>query len=228
MEISSGIHRVGGIRGVNAYLYLPERGPVVVIDTGLAGNADRIVAQIEALGRRRSDVELILLTHPDVDHSGSAARLKRLTGARVAIHEADAPGLAGDKSYERSSGLRGMVFRSLMRFFTVEPVRPDVILKDGDRIAGLEVVHCPGHTAGSVCFCKPGVAAFVGDALITDGKGNPQLPPRGRCWDGRLAAESVKRIAELEFDVLLPGHGEPISRGAGERVRNWLGATRFG
>jgi hydroxyacylglutathione hydrolase len=228
VEIVRGIHRIDGIRGVNAYLFLPERGPVVVVDTGLAGNAERIVRQVEALGRRRDEIGLILLTHADVDHGGSAAELRRLTGARVAIHEADAPGLAGDKGYTRSKGWRGVLFGLLVGFFRYEALRPDITLRDGVVIDGLEVVHVPGHTAGSSAYYRPGVALFSGDALGTDGRGDPQLPPRARCWDERLAVESVRRIAGLKFDALLPGHGEPIGLGAGERIGRLLREGRLG
>jgi hydroxyacylglutathione hydrolase len=228
VEIVPGIHRIDGVRGVNCYLFLPERGPVVIVDTGLAGNAERIVRQVEALGRQRDEIGLILLTHADVDHCGSAAALRRLTGARVAIHEADAPGLAGDKGYTRSKGTRGLLFGLLVRFFRFEALRADVTLRDGVVIDGLEVIHCPGHTAGSSAFYRPGVALFAGDALGTDGEGNPKLPPRGRCWDARLAGESVKRMSELKFDALLPGHGESLARGAGERVRRLVETVRSG
>lgn len=218
MEIVPGIHRVDGLSGVNAYIYLPEGGPVVVVDTGLGGNSERIVRQVEALGRRREDVQLILLTHADVDHCGSAAALKRLTGAQIAIHAADAPGLVGDGRYVRARGLSGLLFRAISGLFRFETVAPDLVLSGGEAVEGLEVVPCPGHTAGSVCYLKPGSAAFVGDALGTDRQGKPQLPPKARCLDKRQARESITKIAGLDFDALLPGHGEPISRGARQAV----------
>jgi len=222
MEVARGVHRLEGIRGANSYLYLSDDGRVVVIDTGMAGNAGRIASQVEALGRKRGEIEMIVLTHPDVDHAGSVAELKRITGARVAIHEADAPGLARERQYKRAKGFSGFLFGLMMRFFKFEPLLPDIVLKDGDAVADLRVVHCPGHTPGSICLYKQGEAIFVGDALRTDRQGNPKLSPGAMSSDPQQAAESVRKMAGLEFEALLPGHGEPICGNAGERVRSWL------
>ena len=47
----------------------------------------------------------------DIDHSGSAAELKRITGAKVAIHSGDAPSLSGEKELKRVKGFIGVIFR---------------------------------------------------------------------------------------------------------------------
>ena len=63
----------------------------------MPGNERKIVEYAKKLGMEPGRLSYIILTHPDIDHSGSAAKLKGLTGAKVAIHEADAPRLSGEK-----------------------------------------------------------------------------------------------------------------------------------
>lgn len=95
MEIVDGIHIFDGIRGANSYLY-STANVSLIIDTGMPGNTKRIIEQILKLKQPVENIKMIVLTHSDIDHSGSAAELKRLTGAKVAIHEKDAPRFPGN------------------------------------------------------------------------------------------------------------------------------------
>ena len=66
---------------------------MAVVDTGTPGKEKKVLDYVATLGRKPADVSYIILTHPDADHSGSAAALKRLTGAKLAIGELDPPRL---------------------------------------------------------------------------------------------------------------------------------------
>ena len=114
MEIKKGIYLLDSIRGANSYLYVSEDS-ISVIDTGMPGNTERILEQIKTLNKTAQDVKLIILTHSDIDHSGSAAQLKKLTGAKVAIHGGDAPSLSGEKEQKRVKGFIGFIFRLVSR-----------------------------------------------------------------------------------------------------------------
>ena len=107
----------------------------------------------------------IVLTHCDIDHVGSVAELKRLTGARVAIHEIDAPVLAG----ERRSQKGGLIMLALYRSLRFRRVTPDLRLRDGDSISGLQVMDVPGHTGGSIALVRADGVVFSGDALRVTG-----------------------------------------------------------
>ena len=103
MEVADGIFKVEGMLVANAYLVLLEDG-LMLVDTGMPGNAKRILAFVERLGRQPRELRHVVLTHCDGDHIGIAAELKALTGARVAIHELDAPVLSGStRSWSRST-----------------------------------------------------------------------------------------------------------------------------
>ncbi len=221
MEIKPGIHLLDGIRGANSYLSVTEDG-ILVIDTGMPGNAERILKQIKALNKAAKDIKMIILTHSDIDHSGSAAELKRITGAKVAIHSGDAPSLSGDKELKRVKGFIGVMFRLMARFMRFQTIKPDIILKDGDEIDNLTVIHTPGHTEGSICLYKTGDTLFAGDAIRTDKRGNLKFSPSVMTLNVQEALGSVKKLAKLEFDVLLPGHGKPVLQDASIKVNELL------
>ena len=166
MEITEGIHLIPRVRGANAYL-VKQDNVITVIDTGLLGNAGKIIDYVQSIGCRPSDVKTIVLTHSDMDHAGSVARLKEETNAKVAIHEADAPRLSGEKEPKAVKGVLGLFLRAMSAFMRFNRMKADILLKDSDTIDGLTVIHTPGHTDGSICLYLPGRALFVGDALLT-------------------------------------------------------------
>ncbi len=206
IKVAEGIHRVDGVRVSNAYLVSVEDG-LLLVDTGIPGNAKRILAFIERLGRRPDELRTIVLTHWHIDHVGSVAELKRLTGAQVAIHELDAPVLAGRE--RPAKGRRAMAV--ITRLFRLRRVTADLLLRDGDRIGGLEVVHVPGHTAGSIVLRRDDGVVFSGDALLGDRHGGIRPPDPGLSLDPAQARASAEKIAALDFRLLLPGHGRPAA-----------------
>ena len=120
----------------------------ILVNTGLDASVSMIRANIESLGFKFADTKMLLATHAHFDHVAAMAELKRLTGARMLMNEADAQTLedGGDTDYRYPDG-RGAVF---------EPVKVDQRLKDGDKIrlgsTELTVYHHPGHTKGSTSF----------------------------------------------------------------------------
>lgn len=156
------------------------------------------------MGRQPSEIRDIVLTHFDADHVGSAAALKARTGARVSIHELDAPVLAKREPPRKRMLLVVALYRLLVR-----PVAADRLLRDGDTIGGLHVVEVPGHTAGSIVLVRDDAVVFTGDALVTD-KHRNLLPPDTRlAEDPAQAIESAGKITALNPRTLLPGHGTP-------------------
>jgi len=96
MKIVEGIHQVDGING-NVYL-VEDGDKLILIDTGLPRNYKKMIKYIEALGRKPTDVSMIVLTHFHIDHVGSAKKMKELTNAKVAVHEFDSDYVAGKKA----------------------------------------------------------------------------------------------------------------------------------
>lgn len=220
MEIVPGIHQIDGVNG-NCYIIV--RDGLTLIDTGLPHGTAQILAYLRnVLQKNPSDVRTIILTHFHVDHTGNVVELKKVSGAKVAIHEADADYVSGKKARPSLKGVRGLLMTVLGSLFFRSPdFQPDTLLKDGDIIAGLTCIHTPGHTPGSICLLDPGTKVlFSGDLLRYDGVKIDGPPPQFTPDMGR-AMQSVKKIAALDFGILLSGHGVPLKAGASEKVREF-------
>lgn len=209
MKVAEGIDTVEGLRVGNAYLVRGTDG-LLLVDSGTPGSAKRILASIERIGAEPGDLRYIVLTHWHVDHVGGAAELKRRTGAQVAIHALDAPVLAGGELPAKGRRVMGL----LLRVFRVAPLVADVALRSGDVIGGLEVVHVPGHTAGSIALRRADGVVFSGDALLGDRHGRVRDPDLSLALDPALALASAARIRALPHRLLLAGHGAPATASA--------------
>jgi glyoxylase-like metal-dependent hydrolase (beta-lactamase superfamily II) len=219
MEIVPGIHQIDGVHG-NCYVIVRDK--LILIDTGLPRTSKKILSYIQdTLNRKPSEISTIILTHHHIDHTGNVYELKNLSGAKVGIHEADADFVSGRKPRPALKGWRGMLFRLLGMFFRSKFVEPDIQLKNGDAIAGLTCIHTPGHTPGSICLLDPSSKVlFAGDILRYDGIKISGATPRFTMDTGE-AQRSIKKIATLDFDILLSGHGIPLKSGAAEKVRDF-------
>jgi len=102
-------------------------------------------------------------------------------------------------------------------------LRVDRVLHDGDVLplaGGLQVVHAPGHTPGHIAlYAKERRTLFAGDALMN--AAGLRLPMSVSSHDMEQARRSIHRLAELDFDIALPGHGAPILGRANEKVAEW-------
>jgi glyoxylase-like metal-dependent hydrolase (beta-lactamase superfamily II) len=225
VEIVPGIHQIDGVNG-NCYIIVGDG--LTLIDTGLPHGTVQILAYLRNVLRKNpSDVRTIVLTHFHIDHTGNVVDLKRASGAKVAIHEADADYVSGKKARPSPKGARGLLMSVMGRLlFRTPDFQPDILLRDGAAVAGLACIHTPGHTPGSICLLDPGTKVlFSGDLLRFDGvkiEGPaPQFTP-----DMGGAMQSVKKIAPLDFEILLSGHGVPLKAGASERVREFARSIR--
>lgn len=147
---------------------------------------------LEEIARR--GVAGIILTNRN--HSRAANQVRARTGARTAIHPADAP-------HARSQG-----------------TELDDELKSGEKVGPLVVVGVPGKSPGEIALHWPERRILiVGDAVVGSPPGRLKLLPEKVVDDPRRLRASVRGLLTLDFDVLLPGDGEPILHGAKEHLR---------
>lgn len=222
MEIVPGIHQVDGING-NAYVLV--RDGLIVIDTGIPGSGKKILAYIsDVLHRDPSEIRTVLITHFHLDHIGGLAALKSAAPhAKIAIGEADAGYLAGTMHQPVHSGLRGLLLRIAGIVMNPGTFTADLLLQDGRQQEGLLCLHLPGHTPGSFGFLdeKTGVL-FAGDLLRYDGAGISRGPEQFT-MDREMEIQSIRKVAGMMFEILLPGHGVPLRPGASAKVREFAG-----
>lgn len=204
MQVTEGIHRVDGVRASNVYDVETDEG-LVLVDTGIARAARPVLRFLRRLGHAPADVRHIVVTHCDIDHIGGAAALRAATGATLAIHADDAAVLAG-----RTPPVKGgQAMRVIVRLAGFAPVAPDRLLADGDVVAGLRVVHVPGHTEGSIALVRDDGVVFSGDAMLASRRGVPRPPDPRLALDREQAAASAGLIRATGARLLLPGHGAP-------------------
>jgi hydroxyacylglutathione hydrolase len=177
-----------------------------VIDPG--GDLDRIR---QAIAGSKVQVEKIILTHGHIDHAGGAAELRGALGVPVeGPHEADRFLLDGLEETGLAYGI------------PARPVTPDRWLAEGDTVSvggvSLHVLHCPGHSPGSVVLVSPEQRfAIVGDVLFQGSVGRSDLPG----GDGKALIRSIReKLLPLGDDIaFICGHG-PMSTIGEERQTN--------
>jgi glyoxylase-like metal-dependent hydrolase (beta-lactamase superfamily II) len=225
MQITPNVHLVPGMRGANTYLLLGST--VTLVDTGMPGSEDKILAHIEDLGRNTADLSLIVITHHHLDHVGSLAALKARTSAQVLAHPGDAGLISGQQPPPpASSPLLRFIFWVVTPLMPApRPVPVDLAVQDGDRLevggplGDATVVHVPGHTSGSIALHLPSERMLICGDTLDHRRGRLGPPPKPFTEDMDQALASIRLMAGLEFDILCPGHGAPIVGGAGEQVR---------
>lgn len=182
------------IGGFQVYCYIlgdEETGEGIVVDPG--GPASIILDSARKIGVKK--ITHIVNTHFHVDHIAGNKSLQDATGAPIAIHEADAPGLTLTPD------------EMLAMFRADRSPAPSVLLKDGDKITfgnkSVEVIHTPGHSPGGIILYFPGYV-ITGDTLFVGGVGRTDLPGGSMQV---LRNSIVNRIFTLPEDtVVLPGH----------------------
>jgi len=213
LEIIPSVYQLT-IRGVNVILITEEE--LTLVDTGFRGSSAQIVDFIHSLGRSVEEISLIIITHNHLDHVGGLAELRKLTKAKVTAHQADIVDIENQLPYPRvvQKTLRIPPFSALRSVFSIKPSEVDIQLA-GDEVlkplGGLKVVHTPGHTPGSISLFSPqNKLLIVGDTL-NKRRGILRLPPKIASTDLTQAIDSVKRMAQLDFDILCFGHGRPLT-----------------
>ena len=216
-EIEAGVYLISAGRA-NSYLLVGD--DLTLVDTGLPGEEDSVLAAIEKIGRRPEELKHILITHAHMDHMGSLAALKKVSGAQVVASSKEVDYVEGLKKTWTMGreGLGGKLFKGVLYLletfaFNYKPVPVDMPCQGGEVIdcfGGIQVIASPGHSPGSLSYYqRDRKILFTGDAL--SGAPQLQLPPRLGCADYHEARKSVKKFAELDFELCLFGHGSPLT-----------------
>jgi glyoxylase-like metal-dependent hydrolase (beta-lactamase superfamily II) len=219
--------------------YLIEDEPLTLVDTGPnSGKAlDELTARLAERGYSLADLELIVVTHQHIDHLGLVEILVEHSGAEVAALGAAAQRLAAfeeDAEAEDKFAVEVMLrngipedvtvaLRSVSRSFRgwgchVTVTRP---LEDGGTLAlrdrRLQALHRPGHSPSDTVFWdEERRLLLAADHLLPKISSNPLIT---RPLDGseeRTQAlvtyiESLRKTREMPAEIVLPGHGEPIT-----------------
>ena len=206
-RIIGNVYYVGAFE-VSSYLITTPRGHIL-LDSGFAETVPQIRDNVKQLGFRLEDVKLLINSHAHYDHAGGLAELKALTGARLAVSEADAAQLAAGGRGDFQWGDQ----------FAFPPVAADRILHDGETIelGGVWMVAhlTPGHTKGNTTWTmevkdggKTYNVVFMGSTSAPGYKlvNNSKYP--------NIVADyqrSFRLLESLPCDVFLGPHGSFFS-----------------
>ncbi|MFQ5905114.1 MAG: MBL fold metallo-hydrolase [bacterium] len=220
MEIVPGVHRIRAPFLKNIYLIL-DGGPILV-DTGLPGNCSRVVECLRHVCLFGESLKAVVLTHSHIDHMGSAGRIAAATGAEIWAHRLDAPRIEGGVP----AGGYGSFLEALTDSLTrLGKAHVDRRLDEGDTIdclGGLNVIHTPGHTEGSICLYQAEKGVLFSGDTIQYSWGRIRKPMRVFCQDSGKVDDSIERIAGLDFEYMFSGEGMPVLGGASDKLRAFL------
>lgn len=236
-DVADGVHMLQH-GNVNCWLLEDENGDgPTLVDAGLPGTWRHLKNGVEELGHQLDDIRALFLTHAHFDHVGMARRLVRELGLPVHAHPEDHELAAHPFRYDhenpiaayplrhpRALPVLGSMLLAGMPFVRgVEDIQP--LLVDAElAVPGRpRVIATPGHTYGHVALHLPERNAVItGDALVTL---DPYTALRGpRLVAGAATADESRALASLDAIEatgarrVLPGHGNPFTRGAGQAV----------
>lgn len=216
--------RVFGPFSIHVSVWLVRvRDEWVLIDAGPPEAADPLVSSIAratgGAGPRR-----VLLTHAHYDHAGGLEALRMAWNPALLCHRDEVPFVTGEREYHRLQphSLAFWLGRFLIKRETWHlPVGREI--ERGQSADGMPVIHLPGHTPGQVGFLHPQDRAMIcGDAVINLG-GRLSPPFALSTPEPQVARSSMRRLAELEYEHLLPSHGPPLLDHGKEAMLKFLG-----
>ena len=218
--------------GTNCYLVKLNEG-FILFDTGGPMLTDRkfndrqeeLVEALEKEGCFPDNLNLIVLTHGDIDHVYNAAYVRDRYNTKIALHYGDVP-LVENPSI--SSVLRSFKFRSLTSNFIAKLMKPyihnrslkaltgfckftpDIIIDDSFKLSdfGLEadVLHIPGHTDGSICIVFQDGSLICGDTFFNMFKPRIAL----NACDYEMLEKSIQQLKNYNITTVYSGHGKPF------------------
>jgi glyoxylase-like metal-dependent hydrolase (beta-lactamase superfamily II) len=198
VEIYPDIYQiVGRNRAAHAYVVRGRRKNVL-IDSGLPTTTAHFEQCLAAIGLRREDIQILVLTHEHIDHAGGVPMFAG--SAVIAAHR-----LAANKLALKDE------FALMNRAFdqAVENIDIDFLIDEGATIdlgnLELQILHTPGHCSGAVCIYEPNHRLmFSGDTIMANGILG------GVLGSGNVSdyIHSLKRLSTMRIEHLYPGHGK--------------------
>ena len=196
-----------GSKDLASYLITTSEG-LILINSSLPSSVPLIRKNVETLGFHLKDVKILLISHAHWDHAAGSAEIKRLTGAKYMVMDADVPVVeSGGKTDFQYGGSASSHF---------PPAKVDRLLHDGDevKLGGVVLVayKTPGHTKGCTTWtmkvrenAKAYNIVIVGSPNVNPGYklvGNPEYPTIAQDYE-----QTFQTLKSLPCDVFLGAHG---------------------
>lgn len=216
MKIVNNIHAFiwQSMTANNCNSYFIDGPKRILIDPGHRAMFEHVEKGLKDLGLAIADIDLIICTHGHPDHL-EAVQLFKGKKTKFTLHEIEWQWI--DTIGRPMSAALGI---------DMDAIKPDFFLQEGELSLDdleLQIIHTPGHSPGSVSlYWSDQKVLFTGDVVFKEGLGRTDLPG----GDGAKLKASIKRLAELDVEWLLSGHGDPVS-GAKEVKANFEQIGQF-
>jgi len=205
-KIAGNLYYVGS-RGLANYLITTPKGHIL-INSDMEENVPLIQASVEKLGFKFTDIKILLISHAHWDHDAASDTVKKLTGAKYMVMEADVPVV---ESGGKSDFQYGNDTKTLYK-----PTKVDRVLHDRDevRLGGTVLVAhlTPGHTKGCTTWTlqvedrgKKYDVVIIGSPNVNPGYrlvSNPAYPRISEDYE-----KTFKVLKSLPCDIFLGAHG---------------------
>ncbi|TDO52494.1 glyoxylase-like metal-dependent hydrolase (beta-lactamase superfamily II) [Kribbella sp. VKM Ac-2527] len=236
-EIAPGVHRLATdyphVCGLPLWLHVIDAGDeLVLLDAGIASTPEAATGpELRKLGLDLADLTLVVNSHAHPDHMGGNAILKDHSGARLAAPALEAGWLEDNEALLAElwgSDPAALALdegeRADLLGMLGDRVRVDVLLRDGDLLPSgerpLRVITTSGHSPGHIAVLDERTRTLFGFDDV-QGRGQPYLD--SSVWLAPLYTDveryvvGLNRLLELDFDALVPSHGEVLTADQGRR-----------
>ena len=239
MKIANGIYMLeisANIMGTPSVInptLIWDNDTVILIDTGFPGQLPQIREAIEKAGVSIDKLNMVILTHQDIDHVGSLSSiLKELPNSvEVLAHKEEKAYIQGEKLPVKVAQLEAhlnslpnemkAIYEKLKDFYENNKSNVSKTITDGEELpycGGITVIYTPGHTPGHIClylkYCKTLIA---GDILQIDG-GILIQAPQSTNFDIDLSIISLKKLMQYDIEAVICYHGGLYRGNANKRI----------
>ncbi len=199
MDITDGIKRIDGVTA-NSY-FLEFNGNKILVDAGTPGGGKKIVKFFEEYNTKP---EIVLITHYHPDHTGGLNLIYMKYHPVIYSPDKEIDIITG-KTHPAVSAALPRLFSHILHTIPVQEIKPCSEMK----IAGINYIDTPGHTEGSTSyFIEDLKILFSGDAAIN--KNGRMAISKMFSSNIKETERSLQKIREINANIILPGHGDPI------------------
>ena len=193
----------------------PASNDLSIIDVGLTGKGNYKIQAIKKLGIELEAVKRIIMTHTHLDHIGCLSEMqKAIPGVELWVHRLEAEPLESgdDRGVYGMNEFKGMCQMQFGLKADAFKFKVDRKLEDGENLSigsmNWEVIHIPGHSMGGIALCHSALKILIpGDVIYAD-YAIGRFDLHGA--DAGELKKSLHRLAELDVDMLLPGHNQIV------------------
>jgi glyoxylase-like metal-dependent hydrolase (beta-lactamase superfamily II) len=204
---------------LNQYVIVND-DTLTIVDMLLGkSDVDNLERELSRQGWSLDNVQHMLITHAHPDHIGGLQEFQTRSNATTYAHRIDAQIIRGetDRAFANPDELgwfNRLIFRQISQSGSPDPARVDVNLGDGDQLdqilEGLQVIHLPGHSHGQIGFYIPQQKLLIGGDVMMRYFGSLRMPIRAVSPDWTAVKQSIRRVTELDVEILCFGHGKPL------------------